>query len=902
MNDSLPAIGVFLPSPWASACPPVAGGLWQVREFPGVPSPGGPGPSLQDRLAAGRITCAAPTEPQPIVLLDSGAGGFQFVEGSGGLADLRLVHEELGAPLVSHIANSIGWAFDQIPWPIFWRCLGSRSWIKALSSATAAAELGRFGVPQVIHVPAAAVNRPYPTGSLSVLPGMTPVSFVGPAGGGLFAPGRQARTAGLVKPIIVQSAQSDSGALSFAEVFYDLYRLADPPQPDDDPSVAEAKAREYFAARLFYEAGLAIRQRDRFVICLVRMLGSQFHPYGAGWEQLYGIPARPGPETEDQRIEHYRQTAVNIALGDGSFDDGPNGHHFEITAAGGFMLCYRQPGVEEVWRPGIECDTFRHEQELLEKIRYYLAHDQQRADIALAGQRRTLSEHLYSHRLPAILERADEVRAARSRRTEAARPTEVAATPGAASWAVPFAGKPACDSTARPPTLLVLQNPGRFTRYYLAQMEAASRRLGIRTLVYELSAMLQRAPQERAAATAEMEGWLRRENVRAAIGSGINDTTEWNWVIGPDGAPQSLFDRLGIDHLLWWTDHPQWANEKAALREDLQPLLRGGRKFHFVKSEVHARELGEILGWENCFGLPVAEDPEFVRPDPEAVPEYDVVAILGCPPRPIAELEPFLEQDEPDVEAIHAIVAEQALARLGQLWEAAASAELRPALSALGQDWVDRRRRDHRTAGFHHFRQLADDHAEASRWLLEHHRTYFDAAEIVWSFLGWQRTFILSYLARHFRVAVFGHDWSSRGIPGGGWVDHCEQGRFYARGKIAINISQGNEEEGASHKPFQIAASGVAQVHIDRVGLSDYFEPGKEIELFETPGQARRVIAELLGDDDRRRALADAARERLLRDHTWDVRLRQMFDLAGIDWSAPSPSAPPALEPAWVGT
>ena len=32
--------------------------------------------------------------------------------------------------------------------------------------------------------------------------------------------------------------------------------------------------------------------------------------------------------------------------------------------------------------------------------------------------------------------------------------------------------------------------------------------------------------------------------------------------------------------------------------------------------------------------------------------------------------------------------------------------------------------------------------------------------------------------------------------------------------------------------------------------------------------------------DPGRQADADAARQRLLRDHTWDVRLQQMFDLA----------------------
>ncbi|HUU85004.1 MAG TPA: hypothetical protein VM243_16005 [Phycisphaerae bacterium] len=170
MDDPRPTIGVFVRSPWASACRAVLGGLGRVREFPAGPEPSGPSLSLQERLVAGRTTCSDPIEPPPVVLLDSDAAGFQFLEGPGGLADLRLLHEELGAPLVSHMTGSIGWAFDRIPWPVFWKSLGSHSWIKALSSATAASEPQRFGVPNAIHVPSAALNRPYPTEPASALP------------------------------------------------------------------------------------------------------------------------------------------------------------------------------------------------------------------------------------------------------------------------------------------------------------------------------------------------------------------------------------------------------------------------------------------------------------------------------------------------------------------------------------------------------------------------------------------------------------------------------------------------------------------------------------------------------------------------------------------------------------
>ncbi|MBU0717080.1 MAG: FkbM family methyltransferase, partial [Planctomycetes bacterium] len=44
------------------------------------------------------------------------------------------------------------------------------------------------------------------------------------------------------------------------------------------------------------------------------------------------------------------------------------------------------------------------ESDLLEKIRYYLAHPDERTAIAVAGQRRTLSQHLFSHRLRTLLD------------------------------------------------------------------------------------------------------------------------------------------------------------------------------------------------------------------------------------------------------------------------------------------------------------------------------------------------------------------------------------------------------------------------------------------------------------------------------------------------------------------
>jgi hypothetical protein len=236
------------------------------------------------------------------------------------------------------------------------------------------------------------------------------------------------------------------------------------------------------------------------------------------------------------------------------------------------------------------------------------------------------------------------------------------------------------------------------------------------------------------------------------------------------------------------------------------------------------------------------------------------------------------------------VVAEKVNARLAELWVKTAPNELAASLKSFGCEWTEARRREPLTASFWLFRLLEPEHEDAARWLRANPGTYFDAVEILWEFGGWQRTFVLRYLARYFKVAVFGSDWSSVGLPGGGWVDYDRQPEIYAKGRIALNVSQAGDEEGVSHKPFQIAASGVPMLHINRVGLSDCFEPQTEVATFDTPRQARDMITALLADPVRLEAMAAAARQRLCHEHTWARRLPQMLAVANVHF--PGATAP----------
>ncbi len=77
---------------------------------------------------------------------------------------------------------------------------------------------------------------------------------------------------------------------------------------------------------------------------------------------------------------------------------------FEVPGAGGFLLSEYAPGLEEYFEIGREIEVFRDADEMIDKVRFYLAHDRQRRAIARSGHKRVVREHTYAHRVRAILD------------------------------------------------------------------------------------------------------------------------------------------------------------------------------------------------------------------------------------------------------------------------------------------------------------------------------------------------------------------------------------------------------------------------------------------------------------------------------------------------------------------
>lgn len=434
-------------------------------------------------------------------------------------------------------------------------------------------------------------------------------------------------------------------------------------------------------------------------------------------------------------------------------------------------------------------------------------------------------------------------------------------------------------------SVLILLNGGKMSRNYLLGLGNSSRRLGTNHVFVEIDQVRAAMAQNRPAAIAQLDAILHQHRVAAVISYTLNGCDLPGEFVG--GVFRTFFELRGIPHILFWTDHPQWANDRIGLRPDLQVAFRSANCFHFVKTAAHAYELNRILGWPNCFDCPLACDPDQIKPAVGVKPEYDIVAIYGGKPTPAAWMQPFLDQRNPDPQEIGEHFTSGIREELAAMWERQnVEPALRAQLGALGERLTEYRRRDMFTAAAWHVPALAGEFPQAMTWLTFNPRAYFDLVALLWRYRGWHREFMMSYFARHFRVAVFGGDWSALGCAkptsGSAWVDFQDIPRVLARGKVVLNLTAGYDEEGITAKPFEIAASGCAMLHNWNKGLESFFEIGTEIAAFRRPREAVGQVETLLSDDARRRAMGEAARARLEKDHSWDSRLARLLCASGF--------------------
>lgn len=136
-----------------------------------------------------------------------------------------------------------------------------------------------------------------------------------------------------------------------------------------------------------------------------------------------------------------------------------------------------------------------------------------------------------------------------------------------------------------------------------------------------------------------------------------------------------------------------------------------------------------------------------------------------------------------------------------------------------------------------------------------------------------------------FGLAVWGPGWRKTSLR-----DYCRGEapsteayiHAYAGATVAVNLHhvavEGDPREAScNQRLFELAAMGLAQVVDERGDLARYFEPAGEVRAFRDTGHLKTIVRELLEDATECERLGQAARNRLLQDHTYMHRMRQFL-------------------------
>lgn len=149
--------------------------------------------------------------------------------------------------------------------------------------------------------------------------------------------------------------------------------------------------------------GQAYGHRPR-IINMLRQAGIKVHTFGRGW---------PGQKRVYQSdfIKIYNQSKIVFNISYSSYGNlTVNARDFEAPACGSLLFTHDIPDIRDYFVPGKEIIVYQDFNDAIKKLKYYLAHKEERKAIAKSGYERTLNNHTYEKRFNEIFAFANQVK------------------------------------------------------------------------------------------------------------------------------------------------------------------------------------------------------------------------------------------------------------------------------------------------------------------------------------------------------------------------------------------------------------------------------------------------------------------------------------------------------------
>ena len=158
----------------------------------------------------------------------------------------------------------------------------------------------------------------------------------------------------------------------------------------------------YLVAHQYLGMKLAAVERQRTLAALSEKFSVALYTR-SDVSALPHIQARGGVSTLTEMPKVFQASRINLNITMRPIETGLSLRVWDVLGCGGFLLTNYQAELPSYFEIGKDLDAYESQEELMEKVQYYLSHEEERVEIAIHGYEKTARLHSYENRLAEML-------------------------------------------------------------------------------------------------------------------------------------------------------------------------------------------------------------------------------------------------------------------------------------------------------------------------------------------------------------------------------------------------------------------------------------------------------------------------------------------------------------------
>lgn len=158
----------------------------------------------------------------------------------------------------------------------------------------------------------------------------------------------------------------------------------------------------YLVAHQYLGMKLAAVERQRTLAALSEKFSVALYTR-SDVSALPHVQARGGVSTLTEMPKVFQASRINLNITMRPIETGLSLRVWDVLGCGGFLLTNYQSELPSYFEIGKDLDAYESQEELMEKVQYYLSHEEERVEIAIHGYEKTARLHSYENRLAEML-------------------------------------------------------------------------------------------------------------------------------------------------------------------------------------------------------------------------------------------------------------------------------------------------------------------------------------------------------------------------------------------------------------------------------------------------------------------------------------------------------------------